>query len=463
MIQRWLVSTVALILIGLTVQAHDWYSTGYFTALGFTTGDEPLKDDTAVSEAGVACSGSLLLAYKYKDVFTAACTLVSEGSSRYGLIAGSRKHTYFGMYGTSGMMDWLPFIDQGYVRVETPFHFAGLEAGVIRYGLGDKYANPGLTLYFLRPNWAWSAHVADVGRRKDIFSPDPQLRDVPGIPGDTKALFTATRISFTSMHFASEAGVDWLIDTTPPNSRWNTLAAIWGGIERDELGTMSLDLKADWPFFAVRLTGARNFGRSIPVDPDSGNRDYTGYRWDAALDVRYGIFGWSAKYIFSSGPEFDRIELTDEVHAKEYKGFAYYPPTDAALFASHYPVCDLPPVYTGGRLTPYYGVPRPGYYGDFHLAENIRALKLETRVDPIDSLELTVTYWRMEACRTAPVYESGAWNLPDEYLGYEMNAYAAYTYKNIRASVLYGFFKPGKFYRDIRTVRLSETAVSVWF
>ncbi|MCD4655466.1 hypothetical protein K8T06_16220 [bacterium] len=238
-----------------------------------------------------------------------------------------------------------------------------------------------------------------------------------------------------------------LEDRTPEKHRWNGMSDYWGAIRKDELGTATIYLYGRTGKFSTDITVSVNFGQAIS-DEDRGTFDYKGRRVDARLGFQHGIWTVQGRYLYQSGSPFPHPD--EEDNYREFKGFSYYPPTNSALYDSHYFREDGPPILLGSRLTPYYGLPRPNQHNDMSAPENLKSLSVLLNLEPIPTLSISCTAWLLEADEVYWVLDGDEYFRPSSDLGWELDSEIIWKpFDHIAIKGFFGILFLGDFYRDI--------------
>lgn len=433
---------------------------GSATVSGYSLRNEPLQHDILQNDTGFLFQLDLSSQWMYRDVFSFDAKMAIEGPSRYGLLLSDHRTTLFGTYKAANLTDIRPYIDSARLTLVSPRKHLELEAGIVRHASDDKYANPGLNIRGVSGPFRVNLHFSDVSKREGICHQPAGLSDTLDVPDGINAQFYHVNMAIS--HHSSGASsffksvevsvmANLLIDRTPAAMRWNALQDSWGSIIRDDLGTTGISCKFQSHFTSLFLNYSRNFGHAETETGDSTGRAYRGTCLNAALTFNYGIFELTASHLDSSGHPFEAKALVDQRVRSDFLGFVNYPPTDLALYDSHYIRHDLPLVFTGGTLTPYYGLPRPGYQRDAYSIENLIATKLDLTTHLLKTLSLSLRFWHVRADTVPPMYQNSQWLWPSKDLGDEFDLECTYRFfDHCQFRFFYGIVNTGQYYRDVR-------------
>ena len=284
---------------------------------------------------------------------------------------------------------------------------------------------------------------------------------------DTSAFFYASDMTLKLGKQRLQMYVGWLQDRTESGARarvFNTQ------VKRENLITPGFDLKLNLGKWSFEIEGAKDFGRAESIDkaqfPDVKHEGFLGIV-DAKYDL--GSFKPKAKFIYASGNEVDQNDYNTLVTgglnytSNHNKAFSVFSPLNTNLTDTHYQKQFGPYVAMAGGYAVNFGVPRPGTFGDPFMFENIIAYSLGFDYTPVDKVYLGIDYWYLRSVEHG-VGLDGVGNFREfsTQLGQELDIYASYQLtKNIKISLLGGYFFPGLYYKETRsdtTSIFSDTA-----
>jgi len=428
-------------------EAHSWSFYGDMEIVGFGNFNEPLKKGEAADNTGLAGRFSLGVNYFYRDIFSANIGIVTEGASRYGLLIGQNQESYYGTIEAVDASNLFPVVDTADFKLISPAEHLWIRAGIIRPHMFSKYALPGVLLglqyrYLTLETWYLDAGKRDRWRRQKT-----NLKDGLKVNDGVDATFWGSRLTGTNSHITSGLEITMLEDNTPEEYRWNSMNDYWGSIRKDQLGTATVFFKGHKDNFSADLTASVNFGNA-ESDEDRGNFDYRGKRLDLRIGYTYGVLSLQGRYLFQSGSPFPHPD--DENNYREFKGFSYYPPTNSALYDSHYFLEDGPPVLLGSHLTPFYGIPRPNQHSDISSPENLKSVSVSLEVEPYENLSINCTTWLLAADEVYWVFNNKDYFQPSSDLGWELDTEIIWKpFDHMQVKSFLGVFFTGEFYKDI--------------
>ncbi len=380
-------------------------------------------------------------------------------------ISGNRQiNSLFGIYRWYRHEDLLPRVRELFAKIPlNPAQDAQVKLGLFPYArevghgvaLGGKYENYGVTTSAQSELFDWNLHweKADLNNRIRLA----KVVDFDKVNrfNDTSANFYAGDTTLKLGPHAWQFYLGWLNDRTPHGARasqFNTQ------IKHENLITPGTYLKLNSGRWNFGFEGARNFGKAEGVN---GNRDvkHMGYLLisDAAYDL--GSFKPKAKIIVASGNKFNEKNYNElTLNSDKNKAFSIFSPLNTNLTDTHYQKQFGPYVAMAGGYSVNFGVARPGTFGDPFLFENLVASTLGFDYTPFDKVYVGMDYWYLRAKeagyglnRTGQVVR-----FPKE-LGHEIDLFISYNItKNIKISLLSGYFLPGDYYKQSR----SDTAAN---
>ncbi len=421
------------------------------TILGFALRNEIIPGYASKSSTAAVFNFDIDTRVSYKNAITLRLRLLGEGQSRYGLLLGDSKEVLYGKYDATHRSDLVPLVDLLNLTMTTPGKSISGQFGLVRSGTTDKYSNPGANLSFTRNRFRLALHYSDVGKRRSWFCQPKKLAETPPIPDQVKADYWVADVSYFSNAVDLNFQIHYLHDTTPPNKRWNRMQQEWGDIIEDKLGIYSVSGAVKLFPFRFRFSVMKNFGKSLGVEDEF---KYTGMRWDGNLIWEYGLYTCVLRYFFASGnPWKSPPEALDpaETSGRNFKGFAFIPPTDYALVNSHYRVEDGPPVLMGSKLTPYYGFPRPSDFNDAYLMENLRFVQVSFAAGPIAELRMRLDLRTIQADETPYIpAPDNKWVQASNDLGRELDITLNWSPSQyLTFTAFWGMFSAGKYYDDL--------------
>ncbi|MBN2054033.1 hypothetical protein JW905_03885 [bacterium] len=461
---------------------HVFTWTGSFGLVGFDLENEYLAIGRRQDDSGFLVRYDLGFTWRYRDLAGAALRVAAEGQSRYAIPIGTDRETFFGTYEKLDASDLLPRVDEVYAWLNNPGGRWRAAAGILRFLDKDKYANPGVTLGYFNSRLAVTMHYEDLMKRGDWFCQPMKLtiRDI--ISDRQDAYYTAMNAALSGVSWHLNMTGEWLVDETPAATRVNGLESVWGMVDHDELGTGTLAGRVAWHGWHGEMSAAMNFGGfdTISGTEPSERYGYTGRRLDAAVGYTRGIWSLRAGHTTASGqpwpaPESGRIP-------RNYQGFAHFPPTDLGMYNAHYRKEDGPKVLGGGTLTPFYGVPRPGFYFDSFMVENMQLDSLRLTLEPLPDWTLQITGWWMAALETPYSWDGAGWTRLDRDLGRELDIECVWNpRRHLQIRGFWGWYRTGGYHEDSarrlsplrrpddpwralgdEMVQLAEVEVAVW-
>lgn len=484
MMWRLMVIGMSWLMIGVaTVDAsleHRWSLSGYAELRGFASENEPVKTEASSDDTGATMRLNLGISYAFKDYLSARVNLVTEGASRYGLVLGNDHHSYYGTVESAGGSDFVPFVDTAELLLRNTSETLWCRAGLIRPHRFGKYALPGAQLGGSVTNLQFNIWYVDAGKRDRWHRPEIQLEDGLTVHDSVDASFWGAGISGDFGNLNSGIEVTLLEDRTPSRHRWNAMSYYWGRIAEDSLGTITLSATGQFGAWSAEILASSNFGRSTTTE--GHDYRYAGKRVDASLAWQWGSLAVKGRFLYQSGAKFPHPD--SKASDNKYKGFSYYPPTNGALYDSHYFRETGPPVLLGSNVTPFYGVPRPNQHYDMSSSENLKAGALRVAWDPVSTLSFWITAWKLKADEVYWVLDSETgYFKPSDDLGWEFNANLVWNpIEHITINAFSGIMVLGDFFQEIEdyypyglsqqvesfwigsdTIHLTELGVTVWF
>lgn len=322
------------------------------------------------------------------------------------------------------------------------------------FSLNGGYENYGFTIskelaefnwrfYYCRPELSYKNHLG----------PRIHQEEEQGILYEHNAAnFFATDIKLSGQKYCLQPYVGVLTDYTSADKRDNSFTT---PVNRDILGTIGFAAGHKYNDLSLNLEIARNFGKAESINFDDKDVVHTGYLAYTGLEYEVGKFKPSFSFLVSSGNKatLDTASNQDEtLTSGKNRAFSYSSPLNKNLgdSISSSNVDMLPIVAMGGGYGLNYGIPRPKTFssGDF---ENLLMPSFGFDFDITEKLCIGLYGYYLSSFEKGTGMLNGQAKYLSRDLGKELDLFIDYKIsKNILASLLGGYFFPGRYYKEER-------------
>lgn len=320
-----------------------------------------------------------------------------------------------------------------------------------RIALGGKYENYGVTLSGKNEALDWNLHWEKEDLNNRIHLGKVIDFDKVNKYNDTAAYFYAGDATLKLGKHRAQVYLGWLQDWTPQNARaskFNTR------VKKENLVTPGIYLSLNPGKFSFGLEGAKNLGKA--ESEDSANKDVThkGYLIIGDASFNYGPFKPKYKIFVASGNKFNEGNFQNTtISGGDNRAFSVFSPLNTNLTDSHYQKQYGPYVAMAGGYAVNFGVQRPTTFGDPYYWENIVAQTVGFDWTPWEKWYIGIDYWYLHSKENGfSRNEYGNIEKLPTHLGSEFDIFVSYQLtKNIKLSLLGGYFLPGQYYKQVRT------------
>ena len=369
--------------------------------------------------------------------------------------------TLFGRYHWYHREDMLPRLREFWTELPlADTDDLNVQFGLFPYGrgighgiaLGGKYENYGVTFSGTNESLDWNLHYEKEDLNNRVHIGKVVDFDKVNAYNDTSAYFYAGDATFKLGQQSVQLYLGWLQDWTPEgarSSRFNTV------VKKEDLITLGSYFDFNLGKLNLGFEGAKNFGEARTID-DSQYNDikHKGYLLIGEANYDLGSFKPKGKVFVASGNKMEETNYNASTFSSdENRAFSVFSPLNTNLTDTHYQKQFGPYVAMAGGYAVNFGISRPGTFGDPFMFENIVASTVGFDYTPVDKVYMGMDYWYLRAKEHGYGLDEGG-NITSfsKELGHELDIFASYQWtKNMKISLLAGYFFPGKYYTETRT------------
>lgn len=431
-----------------------------YNFVGNTVDLDSKKNDDKTSYLGYAYDFTLDLRHIQGAEFYAF--IERRGRADYDApLTGDRSiHSLFGRYHWYNQGDMTPRLREYWLEVPlTTTQDLNFKTGLYPYGreignriaLGGKYENYGITASGIAESFDWNIHWEKEDLNNRIHLGKVIDFDKVNRFNDTSAYFYAGDVNFKLGKQNLQFYCGWLQDWTPEGSRTSQFST---SVKKEDLITPGGYLNFNLGDFTLNFEGARNLGKALAVNDAQQDIEHKGYLMVADAKYNVGNFKPKAKFIVASGNKFDEKNFNEvTLSSNENNAFSVFSPLNSNLTDSHYQKQFGPYVAMAGGYAVNFGVSRPGTFGDPFVFENLLATTFGFDYTPVEKVYIGIDFWLLRAKESAYGLDvNGRVKEFSKDLGQEVDLFVSYQLtKNVKLSILGGYFMPGDYYTEVRT------------